>query len=64
MSYNRPIHGTFAARAKLAQPAKWPQFLRLLTRRGVARITIASTLEFAGEEIGFFTGDFVAFGGH
>jgi thioesterase domain-containing protein len=64
MSYNRPIHGTFAARAQLAQPAEWPRFLRLLTRRGRARITIASTLDYAGEQVGFFTGDFVAYDGH
>lgn len=64
MSYNRPIHGTFAARALLAQPAEWPRFLRLLTRRGRARITVASTLDYAGEPAGYFTGDFVAFDGY
>jgi thioesterase domain-containing protein len=61
MSYNRPIHGTFAARASLAQPAEWPRFLRLLTRRGKARISVASTLEYDGEQVAFFSGDFVAF---
>src|ERR1700680_3776641 len=49
MSYDRPIHGTFTARAALAQPGDWPRFVRLLTRRGRARITVASTLEYAGE---------------
>jgi thioesterase domain-containing protein len=64
MSYSRPIHGTFAARARLAQPDEWPRFLRLLTRRGRARIAVTSTLDYAGEQVGFFTGDFVAFDGH
>jgi thioesterase domain-containing protein len=63
MSYNRPIHGAFAARASLAQPAEWPRFLRLLARRGKARITVVSTLDYAGEQAGYFTGDFVAFAG-
>jgi thioesterase domain-containing protein len=64
MSYNQPIHGAFTARALLAQPDQWPRFLRLLTRRGRARISIASTLDCAGERVGFFTGDFVAFDRH
>jgi thioesterase domain-containing protein len=64
MSYNRPIHGSFGARASFAQPEKWPQFVRLLTRRGRARIAVASTLEYAGEEVGLFSGDFVAFDAH
>jgi thioesterase domain-containing protein len=59
--YNRPILGTFSARAALAEPGEWPAFLRLLTRRGKARIAVAATLEHGGEEAGYFTGDFVAF---
>ena len=64
MKYERPILGTFAARALLAEPAEWPQFVRLLTRRGRARITVASTLDYAGDAAGHFSGDFVAFVGH
>jgi thioesterase domain-containing protein len=64
MNYRRPIHGTFAARAALVQAAEWPRFLRLLARRGRARISVASTLAFAGEEVGDFIGDFVAFDAH
>jgi len=64
MNYRRPIQGTFAARATLAQPAEWPRFLRLLARRGRARISVASTLAFAGEEVGDFIGDFVALDAH
>jgi thioesterase domain-containing protein len=63
-SYNRPIDGTFSARAALAQPGDWPRFVRLLTRRGKARISVAATLDYGGEQVGQFTGDFVAFDQH
>lgn len=63
-SYNRPIQGAFSARAALAQPDDWPRFVRLLARRGKARITVASTLDYAGEQAGQFSGDFVAFDQH
>ena len=64
MSYNRPIHGAFSARASLAHPAEWPRFLRLLARRGKARISVASTLDYEGEQAALFSGDFVAFDGY
>jgi thioesterase domain-containing protein len=63
-SYNRPIQGTFSARAALAQPDDWPRFLRLLARRGKARISVASILEYGGEQAGQFSGEFVAFDQH
>jgi thioesterase domain-containing protein len=63
-SYNRPIQGTFSARAALAQPDDWPRFLGLLARRGKARISVVSTLDYAGEQVGQFSGDFVAFDQH
>jgi thioesterase domain-containing protein len=63
-SYNRPIQGTFTARATLAQPGEWPRFVRLLARRGKARITVVSTLDYGGEQVGQFSGDFVAFDHH
>jgi thioesterase domain-containing protein len=64
MSYNRPILGAFSARASLAQPAEWSRFLQLLTRRGKARISVASTLVYDGEQVAVFSGDFVAFDGY
>jgi thioesterase domain-containing protein len=63
MSYERPVHGTFAARASLAAPEEWPRFIRMLTRRGRARIAVNSLLEYGGERVGQFNGEFVAFGG-
>jgi thioesterase domain-containing protein len=63
-SYNRPIQGAFSARAALVQPDDWPRFVQLLSRRGKARISVASTLDYAGEQVGQFTGEFVAFDQH
>jgi thioesterase domain-containing protein len=60
MEYERPIAGDFTARATLAEPAHWPAFLKLLTRRGKARITVHAVLTQAGEVVGRFSGEFVA----
>jgi hypothetical protein len=63
MDYSRPMSGEFAARAVLAAPDQWPQFLRMLERWGRARINVNSVLEYAGEQAGLFSGEFVAFAG-
>ena len=60
MDYERPIAGDFTARAILAQPQRWPQFLDTLTRRGRARVVVAALLEHAGAVAGSFSGEFVA----
>ena len=60
MDYTRPMNGEFAARASLALPAQWPRFQQALARFGRGRITVNSTLEFAGDLAGRFSGDFVA----
>jgi thioesterase domain-containing protein len=60
MDYDRPIPGAFSARASIADPAKWPAFLRTLARRGKARITVASLLAHDGQIAGRFSGEFVA----
>ena len=63
MDYERPIAGDFTARAILAQPQRWPQFLDTLTRRGRARIVVEALLEHAGAVAGSFSGEFVALRG-
>ena len=45
MNFELPIAGTFTARAFIAQPAAWPQFLRMLARKSRARITVSAVLE-------------------
>ena len=60
MTYDRPIQGDFQARSTIASPAEWPAFLRLLARRGKARISAVSELLFEQAVVGRFEGEFVA----
>ncbi len=60
MAYLKPIDGTFTATSELAAPEAWPAFLRMLRRKGRARIAVASVLTFGGQPAGRFEGDFVA----
>lgn len=60
MEYDLPIAGAFQARAELADPGRWPRFLLMLSRKGRARITVSSVLEFDGAPVGRFSGEFVA----
>lgn len=60
MEYGKPIAGTFTARSNLARTEDWPKFTRMLARRGKARITVNSVLEYDGQAAGALTGEFVA----
>ena len=62
MSYELPIDGRFTARAFLDQPTDWPAFVRMLARKGKARIAASAVLEYRGQVVGRFSGEFVAFG--
>lgn len=62
MEYLAPISGDFTATATLGTDAGWGGFLKLLTRRGVARITVGAELEYEGNVAGRLSGEFVAFG--
>lgn len=62
MAYELPIEGDFTARSSLAQPDQWDFFLRMLTRKGKARIEVVSVLECAGAVVGRLSGEFVALG--
>ncbi|QQR35234.1 thioesterase domain-containing protein [Devosia oryziradicis] len=62
MEYLAPISGDFTATATLGTDAGWDGFLKLLTRRGVARITVGAELEYEGKVAGRLSGEFVAFG--
>ena len=65
MDYLLPMAGDFTATAALDENADWAAFVRLLTRRGRARLAIKAELEFDGNRAGIFAGEFVAFaGGH
>lgn len=60
MEYELPIQGEFSARSSLPQPEQWPSFLRLLSRRGKARIAVIAVVEYLGRPAGVFSGEFVA----
>jgi thioesterase domain-containing protein len=62
MHYELPISGTFTARAFIAAPADWQQFMRMLSRKGRARIAVMSVLEYEGRQAGRLQGQFVALG--
>ncbi len=62
MSYERPIGGTFTAEAAIASAEAWGQFIRMLKRKGKARIAVASVLHFGGQVAGRLEGEFVALG--
>jgi thioesterase domain-containing protein len=62
MDYELPIEGDFTAQSALAQPEQWALFMRMLTRKGKARIEVVSVLECAGAIVGRLSGEFVALG--
>lgn len=61
MDYLEPIAGDFTAIAVLEAPEKWDGFIRMLGRKGVARIGIAAELHYADKVAGRLHGEFVAF---
>ena len=63
MHYDSPIAGDFIARARLADGEDWSRFVRMLERRGKARIGVASVLEYDGQPAGRLHGEFVALAG-
>lgn len=60
MEYKQPISGTFTARSSLLHPEKWDRFIHMLYRKGKARISVSSELEYNNNVAGHFTGEFVA----
>lgn len=62
MSYDLPVDGTFTAASFLADEEEWPRFLRMLQRKGKARIAVRAELRFNGQAAGRLEGEFVALG--
>jgi thioesterase domain-containing protein len=60
MDYALPILGEFTARSALERPEAWPQFMRMLARKGRARTTAVVLLEAGGQAVGRLAGEFVA----
>lgn len=63
MSYAHPITTDFTATALIDDAVAWQNFLRMLRRKGRARITVTVHLHCEGVEVGELVGDFVAFAG-
>jgi thioesterase domain-containing protein len=61
MDYDRPIEGPFTARSSLVDAAAWPLFLRMLTRKKLARVEVQSSLIYGDATVARFRGRFVAF---
>ena len=63
MEYERPIAGDFTAVCRAPTAEAWKRFLRILERRGMARITLEATLYAEGpvdpEPAGRFDGAYV-----
>ena len=62
MDYLAPIAGDFTARATLEGKQDWTRFMTMLTRRGLARISVTAVLDYEGNTAGRLSGEFVAFG--
>lgn len=60
MEYIRPIMGEFTARSVMDEGEEWRHFTRMLARKGRAKIRVSSILEYVGQVVGEFTGEFVA----
>ncbi len=60
MNYERPISGTFTARSSMPAEAAWEPFTCMLLRKGRARITVCCVLQYEGQSVGHFEGEFVA----
>lgn len=63
MEYDLPVAGDVTARASLQDPAQWGSFVRMLARKGRARIAVVSVLGYQGQEAGHLVGEFVALAG-
>ena len=60
MSYDKPIAGVFTAKCDAPEAETWQRFLTTLKRKKMARIEIASVLEYNHEVAGKMEGVFVA----
>lgn len=59
MEYRRPIEGEFTAICTGPEPEAWDRFVRILERKGMARIALEVTVEVDGEPAGHLEGAYV-----
>jgi thioesterase domain-containing protein len=63
MDFEKPIAGTFEARAEAPGDARWQRFRAALTRGRPARIELDAVVTFSDARVGAFNGEFVALPG-
>jgi thioesterase domain-containing protein len=61
MDYDAAVEGDFTATATLADAAAWPLFVKMLLRKGRARVLVRSVVRCGDLVGGRFEGEFVAF---
>lgn len=59
MRYEKPMRGDFRATASAGDAAAWDRMFATLARKRMARITIRSMVDCAGEKAGELEGEFV-----
>jgi thioesterase domain-containing protein len=64
MEYEQPIYDSFTALSSISKPEAWDVFIRTLSRRGKARISVSTQLEYESKTVGRFEGEFVAVNRH
>ena len=62
ISYDRPITNDFQAVCSLTDGQVWQRFIQILQRKKKSRITVNSYLQCEGQQVGEFSGMFVALG--
>ena len=61
--YVAPVDGAFRATCPAPTPEAWARFVRMLERKGMARIAIHGEVTCGGTLAATFEGDYVALGG-
>ena len=62
MEYLKPAHGAFTARAQVKDLAAWPEFVRMLSLKGRARLHMVSVVTSESHVVARLAGEFVALG--
>jgi thioesterase domain-containing protein len=62
MEYLKSAHCDFSARAEVKDLAAWPGFVRMLARKGRARLEMVAVVTSDAHVVARLTGEFVAFG--
>ena len=62
MNYDKPITDNFEAVCSLCDEEVWKKFIKVLQKKHKSRITVNCLLQCNGQQVGEFSGVFVALG--